>query len=108
MVGDGDAMGVTTQILEHILGTTEGRLGVDHPVLSEQGSQPGSEDLGMSEPGQISREGELVVLESALETGDELAAKDTTEHADGEKEPRVGSNPVGVIERQPTGRDDTV
>ena len=40
MVGDGHAMGVAAQILEHILGATEGRFGVDHPVLSEQWPQP--------------------------------------------------------------------
>jgi len=40
MVGDGDAMGVSAQVLQHILGTTEGRFRVDHPVLTEQGPQP--------------------------------------------------------------------
>ena len=35
MVGKGNAMGVAAQILEHILGATEGWFGVDHPVLSE-------------------------------------------------------------------------
>jgi hypothetical protein len=36
MVGDGHAMGVAAQILEHIFGATEGRFGVDHPILSEE------------------------------------------------------------------------
>ena len=35
MVGDGDAMGIAAQILEHILGATEGWFGVDVPVVSE-------------------------------------------------------------------------
>ena len=48
------------------------------------------------------------VLESTPQTGDELAAKDTTEHMDGEKEVRAGSDPAGVIEGEPTGGDDTV
>jgi len=33
MVGDGDAVGVTGQVVENMFGATEGRLGVDHPVL---------------------------------------------------------------------------
>jgi len=33
MIGDGYAMGVATQILEHILGATERWLRIDHPVF---------------------------------------------------------------------------
>ena len=36
MIGDGYAMGVAAEILEHILGATERWFGVHHPVLSEQ------------------------------------------------------------------------
>jgi hypothetical protein len=40
VVGDGHAMGVGAEIAQGVLGTTEGMLGIDDPVLSEQGSQP--------------------------------------------------------------------
>ena len=33
MVGDGDAMSVAGQIVENLVGTAEGRLGIDDPVL---------------------------------------------------------------------------
>jgi hypothetical protein len=33
MVGDGDAVGIASQVVENIFGATEGWLGVDHPVL---------------------------------------------------------------------------
>src|SRR6266436_1469924 len=49
MVGDGHAMGIAAQVVEHILGATEGWFGVDDPVFSEQRSQPGSEDLRLRE-----------------------------------------------------------
>ena len=49
MVGDGHAMGVTAEILEHIFGAAKGWFGVDDPVLSEQRSQPRSEDPGLCE-----------------------------------------------------------
>ena len=49
-------------------------------------------------------EAEPTVLESALQCGDELAAKDATEHLDGKKEIVAWFDPVGVIGRQPTGR----
>ena len=35
VVGDGYAMGIAGEIAEHMVGTTEGRLGVDDPVLTE-------------------------------------------------------------------------
>jgi hypothetical protein len=31
LVGDGNPVGVASEVLEHLLGTTEGRLGIDHP-----------------------------------------------------------------------------
>ena len=75
VVGDGDAMGVAAQILEHVLGASEGGLAVDHPVLSVEWPQPGSEDLGLSQGGQLAREAELAVLKGRLEAGHELATK---------------------------------
>jgi hypothetical protein len=33
MVRDGDAMGVSSQIMQHMFGAAEGRLGIDDPVL---------------------------------------------------------------------------
>jgi hypothetical protein len=51
---------------------------------------------------------ELTVKEGLLETGDELAAKNAAEHTDGKKEPRVGFNPTGAIERQPTDGNVTM
>ena len=38
MVGDGYAMGVAAQILEHILRAAERSFRVDHPVFAEQWS----------------------------------------------------------------------
>src|ERR1035438_9467526 len=108
MVRDGHAMGVTAQILEHKLGATKRWFAVDHPMLAKQWSQPGGEDLGLSDRCQIAREVELLVLEGGLEAGDELATKAAPQHRAGKKEARAGWNPVGVIQRQPTGSDDTV
>ena len=36
VVGDGDAVGVGAEIAQHVLWSTEGRLGIDDPVLAEQ------------------------------------------------------------------------
>ena len=79
MVGDGHAMGVATQISQHVFGATEGTFQVDHPVLSVEWSQPGGEDLGLSEELQVSMEVELAIVKSLFEGVDKLAAKEFTQ-----------------------------
>ena len=37
-VGDGDAMSVAAEIAEHVMRAAERGLGIDHPVLPEQGT----------------------------------------------------------------------
>ncbi len=100
MIGDGDAVGVTAQKLEHIFGAAEGWFGVDDPIFSEQWSQPGSEDLGLREPRQIAGKVQLAMLKGRLESSDELATKHAPEYLDREKEARTRTNPAGVIERE--------
>ena len=85
MVGDGHTVSVAAQIVQHILGATEGTFQVHHPVLSKQRPQPGGKDLGLSEEFQISLEAKLTVLKSLFERIDELAAKDFTQHCFGKK-----------------------
>ena len=103
MIGDGYAMGVAAQILEHILRATEGWFRVHHPVLSEQRPKPSGEGLGLSQRCEVSPEAELTVPEGLPEGRHELATKDTAEHLDGKKERVVGLDPERVVERQPTG-----
>src|ERR1700746_53538 len=97
MIGDGHAMGVAAKIVKYISGTTKGTFQVDHPVLSVQWPQPGSEDLGLRQKLQVSLEVELAILESLLKSVDELAAKDFTQHPFGKKVVVSRTNPAGVI-----------
>ena len=107
LVGDGHALGVAAQIREPRLGATAGRFCVDPPVLSAQWPPPGSEDVRLRAQGQIPSEAELTGWEGRLETGDELAAKNAAAHPAGKKEPVVGFNPKGGLERPPPGGHDT-
>ena len=86
MIGDGHAMGVAAQIVEHMFWAAERLFAVHHPVFSEQGSQPRGEDLWLSERLQTSVEIQPAILEGAFEGRNKLAAKDTPEHFDGKKE----------------------
>src|SRR5260370_475697 len=105
MVRDGHAMSVAAQILKHMFWAAEGSFCVDHPVLSEQWSQPRGESLWLSQGRQVSMESQLAVAKGALESGNKLAAKDATEHLDGKKEGIASFDPVRVIGGESAGRN---
>jgi len=49
MVGDGHAMSVAAEILEHMLWAAKRWFRVDHPVFAEQWTYPGGEDFRLGE-----------------------------------------------------------
>ena len=86
MVGDGDAMGIATQILQHLFGAAEWWFCVNHPIFSEEQSRPSSESFGPGEGSQVSMEAQSAALEGLLQTSDELAAKNPRQHLKRKKE----------------------
>jgi hypothetical protein len=86
VVGDGDAVSIVSEITQHVFWSTEGRLGIDHPVLSEQRPEPGGEGSRISERSEWPVELNRAIVESYLERSDELAAEDVAEHLDGQEE----------------------
>src|SRR5260370_35963723 len=89
-----------------MVGTTEGALGVDGAVVSEQGAYPGGEDFGVSEWFQVAMEAQLALPKVAFKSGHKLTAKDAAEHLDGKEEGIAGADPLGTIERQSAGGHD--
>jgi hypothetical protein len=45
VIGDRHAVGITAEVTENMFGTTEGRLAVDHPLVTEERAEQGSESL---------------------------------------------------------------
>jgi len=41
LIADGDAVSIAAEIAQHASGITEGRLGVDHPIVPEQRTDEG-------------------------------------------------------------------
>ena len=75
MIRDGYAVSITAEVVEHILGTTEGWFGVDDPMFSKQRPEPRGEGLRLSEWRQIAGKVQLPSLKSQLEPVDDLCAK---------------------------------
>src|SRR6516164_1894826 len=91
--------GITTQIAEHMLGASERTLGVDHPVLSEEWSEPRRKGFRLREKLQVSMKVELAVPKGTLECFVELAAKDSAKDLDGKKEIVVWLDPARSVGR---------
>src|SRR5258708_6338499 len=108
MVGDGNAVRVTSEVLKDVLWAAKRAFDVHDPVLSEELSQELPELLRVSQAPQGTVETEFVRPEQTLQAVDELASEDFAEDADGEKERRRRTNPVSILERETAGGDDTV
>lgn len=104
-VGDGHAMGISAEIAQRVFGSAEGAFGIDDPLVTIKGSQPGTKCARVVEICEAAVEPELAGGKGRLEPGDELAAEDATEHADGQKEAAGGSDPSAMVGSQSAGSD---
>ena len=53
MIGNRHAMGVAAEIAQHLQGTTESGLGIDHPVMAMQAADEFRELLGIGESSRL-------------------------------------------------------
>ena len=85
-VRDADAVGIGAKIAQSVLGSAEGPLGVDDPVVTEQNSEPCGEAAWFRERCEVPVELQLAFAERSLQSRDELAPEDTAEHLDRQEE----------------------
>src|ERR1700740_2212007 len=108
MVGDGDAMRIASQIMQHMFGAAEGRLGIDDPVLRIEGAQEDGEALLVLKWDALTEEAQLIAGKEAPQSGDELAAEDTTEHLDRQQKSGTRCDPARVVCRESSAGDHAV
>ena len=77
LVGDGDAVGVASEVLEHWQGAAVGRLGVDDPVFRAEFFLPAFPVGGSSQRFELTMEAEFSLLEGLLQIAEELASEKT-------------------------------
>ena len=85
-VGNGNAVGVGTEIAQHMFWTAERPFAVDDPVVAEQDSEPSGEGARFSKRQEAAVELECAGMKGGLESSDKLATEDTAEHFDGKEE----------------------
>ena len=108
VIGDGHPVGVAAEITENMLRATKGWFAVNHPVVAKQGAEERGESLGIGQKLEVPVEAELAVGEGLLQSINELAAEDSTQHLPGEKEARGGVDPALVIGGEAAGRHHTM
>jgi hypothetical protein len=101
-VGDGDAMGVGSEIAENLLGTAEGTLCVDDLLVARRSRK---EILSMLDAGAKG----AVVAKVLTQHLHEAAAEVTRQDAYWKKEVlATGTQPATTVERKASGGNDTV
>jgi len=84
-VGNGDAVSVAAEIFEHVLGSTERCLGVDHPFGISQRSQVAGECWWIAEGFQVTEAPEFSGGISLLQGIQEHTAEEPAQHLDGQQ-----------------------
>ena len=86
-VGDGDAMSVAAEIGQHLLGTGEGSLGIDHPIDAAQGGQAAVKAAGSASVASAPEKHSFTCREFSLQLVEKQLAEQTGEHPHRQEEP---------------------
>ena len=101
-VRNGDTMSVTGEIAQHLLGSCERRLAVDHPLDAPQrGNEPLERSL-VGEFGVGVEELQLAGVVRINEHRQHLAPKQARQHVDMHEEVGAGGDPSRAVEREPS------
>jgi hypothetical protein len=85
VIGNRYAMGVASQIMQHMLGATEWLFGVDDPIIAKQGTEESSECFLIGQLLAGSEESKLILTKKMLEASNELAPEHAAEDSNGKE-----------------------
>src|ERR1035437_8401498 len=86
VIGNRHAMGIASQIMQHVYGTAERLLGIDHPHVAMERPQILGERAWLRHRLERTMETELMPSELVLQLIDELTPKDFAERLDRQEE----------------------
>jgi len=108
MVGNSNAMGIASQVLQDMVWPAKGWFRIHDPILPKQGAQESAEVGLVRQRYTLSEESELLGVESAPQASAELAAEDAAEHLHRQEEIGSRRDPARVVWRKATTRHDTM
>ena len=82
LIGDGDAMGVTAEIFEHLFRAAERWFGIHHPLALFHGVQIFMKEIGITEMHDGAGKLELLMVEGVFEGFQKDAAEEAGQHLD--------------------------
>jgi len=97
MIGNRDPVGVAADVVHHLLGPGEGRLGVDDPFRMAHGIEMPAENLRVSKGLEGREELEFAGIESLLQISQEQSAEQAGQHPYWQEETRAARNPPTTI-----------
>ena len=98
-------MSIAGQVLQNMMGSTEGWLGIDDPFHGTQPPQQGVELTRVGEVGCGAQATEFSFLISLPEEGQHLALEEAAEYAHRQEEAWSAVDPAGMIEGESTSRE---
>ena len=97
IVRNRDPVGIATDVIQHLFGSSERRFGIYHPFRLSHRSQVTGELAVIPEILQSGEELQLAGVESILEMLQKEAAEQARQHAYGQKEPGLAGDPASAI-----------
>ena len=107
-VRNGDPVRVAREVFQDLVRTSEGRLGVDHPLLRTGLEQHPAEGLWFRQRSEIPAQEEASLIVGPLELIQQLSPEEPTQDPDGEEETCAAVDPPGAVQGQPPGRHHAV
>jgi hypothetical protein len=107
-VADGDAVGITAEILQHVRRASEGGLGVNDPVFRLQRGQESGEGARSAQRSEVSEKAQGAIEVSFAESLQYEAPEESGEDFDGEKESAAGGDPTFMVGRETAAGNDAM
>ena len=99
-IGNRNAIGVSAEIAQHLIGSTERRLAVDHPSRPIKLTDQTPKQFGLSQAAKQAVKLELARSVSLLKRFEKLAAEDFAENPFRKKEAIISrAHPMGMVAR---------
>jgi hypothetical protein len=96
VIVDGDAVGISAQVLKDTLGAIEGRFAIDNPLLGVEGFSEGFEVYGIFEMTEIIGKDQLLFFEGIVEKIQELAFEQGRYHSDRDEKAFAAWSPGAI------------
>ena len=108
VVGEGHAVGVAAEVVEHTGGSVEGRLGVDDPLGLAQGPEVTVEGYGIGERSEGAGQVQAALAVGVFEPLEEEGAEAAREDADGQEEAGPAGDPAIALRGESAAGNDAV